>query len=872
MVTSTLRQSESPTTSLATTAVSNLKAPSVFKGFRNEKTPSSSSYIATKKIPLSPIPYSPPSQKNFKTWCKRLVHLDKKVSKPPSAMAKPGCKSHKSSVKNPATNLIVSPPSPPVDPSATLWPHTSATVSTGKFQPEPLLQMDVDNDATGALGLFEYSLSSPTFDPGPSTSPGGALTSSPVYYEDEEEYSTEEDSFFSSLTEMEMNMITAFDMDVDFLNYGVGTLKCLELIRVAAYESSAAPSMVSFRPGYTSTKDQPVAPMNKNFMSAVNTYTSPGGPERQIMHMSSRIFYPGNNTDGGPQCPSCSQLLFTSFAAVHGWARMMVAQQVVRSFIQCPHPNCFSQGILICVGCHKITHASNHEFLPKSASFCCKRGGVIVLWALLCGPEPPSRSSSLSLDDFTTDDWRLMMEFLNKVLERQKSKLLEVKSQAILNDSTILSPYTSPIDAKKCKMAIGHIEKSLRQIKWYQSVGAINEEAEQKDSKKSFGSLFCLKQKSTKSNHTFATPKGVGYGRDYSVNLNKDDRTPVSQETADSLLSGYLIAAATIISTAVSRKDSKENPIIPRNLISALLLRSPLWNDIRDLLKNDSIMEITNRLHVYESMALFLECLLEDTMLVNLLCEPWFEPKSELGKLRHLTMLRDDTKIAEAMGMQACQGSIIEKLTIINKKAARYAQDAARHGLDKTPGGQVDPVLVLFEKLALISKSAQRMQKPEGAICISHSLLSTSCNKSPRPSPKEAYRQWHRDNCVDEIRDAQMMSLHHFSKKAQGIPRSGQIVGRMKRIFSEIATLRESLPEGIFVRYASSRMDLMKVLIVGSQDTPYEDGLFEFDIWCSFDFPKKPPLVHFRTTGGGYFRFNPNLYADGKGTSADFNF
>ncbi|OIW29342.1 UBC-like protein [Coniochaeta ligniaria NRRL 30616] len=86
----------------------------------------------------------------------------------------------------------------------------------------------------------------------------------------------------------------------------------------------------------------------------------------------------------------------------------------------------------------------------------------------------------------------------------------------------------------------------------------------------------------------------------------------------------------------------------------------------------------------------------------------------------------------------------------------------------------------------------------------------------------------------------------------------------MKKLVAQIANLRTSLPEGIWVRHGSSRLDVMKVLMVGPKGTPYEHGLFEFDLFCPGEFPNRPPSVFFRTTGGGNVRFNPNLYEDGK--------
>ncbi|CAK1358256.1 unnamed protein product [Cercospora beticola] len=119
---------------------------------------------------------------------------------------------------------------------------------------------------------------------------------------------------------------------------------------------------------------------------------------------------------------------------------------------------------------------------------------------------------------------------------------------------------------------------------------------------------------------------------------------------------------------------------------------------------------------------------------------------------------------------------------------------------------------------------------------------------------------WQKDMLVSEVADEEIMSKHHFAAAHLAFSPPG----RMTRIMQELARLQTSLPNGIFVRYASSRPDLMKVLIIGPKDTPYENGLFEFDMFCSEKFPNEPPKMHFRTTAGGTVRFNPNLYQDGK--------
>ncbi|KAF7187359.1 putative ubiquitin-conjugating enzyme protein 17 [Pseudocercospora fuligena] len=120
---------------------------------------------------------------------------------------------------------------------------------------------------------------------------------------------------------------------------------------------------------------------------------------------------------------------------------------------------------------------------------------------------------------------------------------------------------------------------------------------------------------------------------------------------------------------------------------------------------------------------------------------------------------------------------------------------------------------------------------------------------------------WHKELSVSEVADEAIVSSHSLAGKT-AVTTSAP--GRMKRIMQEIARLEAGLPNGIFIRYAESQPHIMKAIIVGPEDTPYENGLFEFDILCDASFPNGPPKVDFRTTGGGRVGFNPNLYADGK--------
>uniref|UniRef100_A0A8C5D0Q1 UBC core domain-containing protein n=1 Tax=Gadus morhua TaxID=8049 RepID=A0A8C5D0Q1_GADMO len=87
-----------------------------------------------------------------------------------------------------------------------------------------------------------------------------------------------------------------------------------------------------------------------------------------------------------------------------------------------------------------------------------------------------------------------------------------------------------------------------------------------------------------------------------------------------------------------------------------------------------------------------------------------------------------------------------------------------------------------------------------------------------------------------------------------------------KRFFctvrKEMVLLATSLPDGIMVKTFEDRMDLLSALIKGPTRTPYEDGLFLFDIQLPNIYPAVPPLFSYLSQVSG--RLNPNLYDNGK--------
>ncbi|KAL4921933.1 hypothetical protein BDW62DRAFT_98929 [Aspergillus aurantiobrunneus] len=103
-------------------------------------------------------------------------------------------------------------------------------------------------------------------------------------------------------------------------------------------------------------------------------------------------------------------------------------------------------------------------------------------------------------------------------------------------------------------------------------------------------------------------------------------------------------------------------------------------------------------------------------------------------------------------------------------------------------------------------------------------------------------------------------SDHHFMKK----DKSASFTLRMKSIRKEFGILETSLPPGIFVRSWESRMDLLRVMVIGPEGTPYEHAPFVIDMQFSPDFPSQPPSTFFHSWTTGQGQINPNMYEDGK--------
>lgn len=91
---------------------------------------------------------------------------------------------------------------------------------------------------------------------------------------------------------------------------------------------------------------------------------------------------------------------------------------------------------------------------------------------------------------------------------------------------------------------------------------------------------------------------------------------------------------------------------------------------------------------------------------------------------------------------------------------------------------------------------------------------------------------------------------------------------RSKRLPKEIKFIKSNLPlhfnSTIAIRFNTDRPYLCTAIIFAPNNTPYDSGCFQYDIYLPPTYPSTPPKVQLITTGNSKVRFSPNLYANGK--------
>ncbi|RYP21349.1 hypothetical protein DL765_002250 [Monosporascus sp. GIB2] len=323
-------------------------------------------------------------------------------------------------------------------------------------------------------------------------------------------------------------------------------------------------------------------------------------------------------------------------------------------------------------------------------------------------------------------------------------------------------------------------------------------------------------------------------------------------DEGDGLLESYFRLVTVLLP---SQKQTGIFHAAPPDFLASILSRSPLMSRAAEMLGTNSIEETLRHASLYDAMVDFINALGNHAATVGLVYEdrPIY---AEGGRLLQVSFGsgRDKEKIASKVAVKDTGTALVTLLGALAEQAKSVLQHSKQNPKDfSDENGQ--NLLTLSKKLCdsadLHNKNKQRFRNE---MDISGGGDAADVNLT----------EWHRGNCVQDAPDEMLLVNFSFAALVGTTAKKQPPVGRMRRLITEISNLRASLPEGIFVRHGSSRLDMMKVLIVGPRGTPYEYGFFEFDLFCTMDYPNVPPMMRFTTTNKGRTRFNPNLYEDGK--------
>lgn len=135
---------------------------------------------------------------------------------------------------------------------------------------------------------------------------------------------------------------------------------------------------------------------------------------------------------------------------------------------------------------------------------------------------------------------------------------------------------------------------------------------------------------------------------------------------------------------------------------------------------------------------------------------------------------------------------------------------------------------ILFQDLATKSKSnpdADITRLCDDLIRIQKILLAADAKDTHHVTEAkgaDSWTQFWKDNKLTFSYDVVKSHALYQPSQISSTPARN----RMNIIIKEVANMRTSLPEGIFVKVDEANTDLMKILIVGVEGTPYAGGLF----------------------------------------------
>lgn len=510
------------------------------------------------------------------------------------------------------------------------------------------------------------------------------------------------------------------------------------------------------------------------------------------------------------------------------------------SHVTCPNPKCRVGSVCPC--CSQVfptNRSAPRAGLrgPSKIGWCCDGGRIFYIFALLCGPKahPDDRLASFYQDQQVMG----------------KNAVASASGEKHFGSGSSGTGY-----------AIG---EETHQTQESQEIQETQETQEtQVDSGGRSDAL------------SFSVPPGSWFSWN---RWGRKKGVPLENKLTDSR--GSLASVLEALTGAwPHRYQDSQFDQAPPQLLLAIARRSPLMIKLGELLADD-MAEVQKQTPLYMRVMDFLEVLA---------AHPFSAPLVEDRRISYpleKTILRlafDDAKVEKpdpkSKGKakatmpepeaEPAAGDEHQSLVDLASKLAKQAHNTVRfykRAQFQKPR-DVNEIIAVCERICRFAQKDEAPPEDEpGGSGPSRAPSSARSDPSPAEDRKEEIKQWLAENNVAPIEVADWKKNYVYAGELEKSQGASVTMGRMHHIGRELAVLGASLPEGIYVRYDEARPDAMKVLIAGPEGTPYENGLWEFDLFCPVEYPRVPPVMTCKTVPSACSRrgFNPNLYPDGKG-------
>jgi len=312
----------------------------------------------------------------------------------------------------------------------------------------------------------------------------------------------------------------------------------------------------------------------------------------------------------------------------------------------------------------------------------------------------------------------------------------------------------------------------------------------------------------------------------------------------------YAVIRTLIRLLSDSGSENELQYVMP-DITLSMLRASMLAEKIEELLRNDSIQDISIHSEVYFALVALLNRLLDSPNLEFMILEnrrsklftsgimkitqskPVIDLLAEIGpKTRGKAAAAvEERKRAEVLMYEDgfSRHSMVQVMSKLSTQARVFLKCVGKTKGDEFEGTEAAKTLKLCMEIAAIGDKLLDLASRNANNKNRSSFTSSKSIEAPpppirAPPPALVLDLGYHDGMAFEYVEG-VVATHYWNLQATSLATSPR--GRVLHLSREMATMSTSLPQGVFVRVEDGRPDILKAMIVGPCETPYEGGLYE---------------------------------------------